>query len=352
MIKKAIILCIAVAFGINATAQLFIDDGTNGIVSIRNTSNGILGRAEASPSDVAIYVDGNITIEGIYDNQGAEVQLSGDISNTGTFTTTGDEVFIGGASQTISGTFTASHDFYNLIISKTSSTPIVLNANVEIDSAGVLAFEGGVFVTEDNYVYVKDTLVASITGAETNGALDKFIEGELRRNIAAGYTYDFPIGGTYADTTGGDGIQYASLKSNDGNGVVSVQFSDSTGIGILDNIVICSTGSGNQQNIEYRIRNGSWKITNPGGGINNYDITLNPTDYTDIGYVDYTILKDGLPTGRDACDGIASLPPLTHDSFWGPLAYVLIGGVTVGTMITLLFVPALYALWFRLKEGA
>jgi multidrug efflux pump subunit AcrB len=40
--------------------------------------------------------------------------------------------------------------------------------------------------------------------------------------------------------------------------------------------------------------------------------------------------------------------PLTFDSFWGPLAYVLIGGVLVGTLITLLFVPALYALWFRI----
>ena len=39
--------------------------------------------------------------------------------------------------------------------------------------------------------------------------------------------------------------------------------------------------------------------------------------------------------------------PLTLDSFWGPLAYVLIGGVVVGTAITLLFVPALYALWMR-----
>jgi multidrug efflux pump subunit AcrB len=36
--------------------------------------------------------------------------------------------------------------------------------------------------------------------------------------------------------------------------------------------------------------------------------------------------------------------PLTMDRFWGPLAYVLIGGVVVGTAITLLFVPALYAL--------
>jgi len=43
--------------------------------------------------------------------------------------------------------------------------------------------------------------------------------------------------------------------------------------------------------------------------------------------------------------------PLTMDSFWGPLAYVLIGGVLVGTVITLLFVPALYAWWFRIDTA-
>lgn len=42
--------------------------------------------------------------------------------------------------------------------------------------------------------------------------------------------------------------------------------------------------------------------------------------------------------------------PLTFDSFWGPLAYVLIGGVLVGTAITLLFVPALYAWWYKLGK--
>ncbi|MCD8505501.1 MAG: efflux RND transporter permease subunit [Burkholderiaceae bacterium] len=42
--------------------------------------------------------------------------------------------------------------------------------------------------------------------------------------------------------------------------------------------------------------------------------------------------------------------PLTFDSFWGPLAYVLIGGVLVGTVITILFVPALYAWWFRIDS--
>ena len=42
--------------------------------------------------------------------------------------------------------------------------------------------------------------------------------------------------------------------------------------------------------------------------------------------------------------------PLTLSSFWGPLAYVLIGGTAVGTVLTLLFLPALYALWFRVRR--
>jgi multidrug efflux pump subunit AcrB len=54
------------------------------------------------------------------------------------------------------------------------------------------------------------------------------------------------------------------------------------------------------------------------------------------------------PVVLTALAAIFAFVPLTQDSFWGPLAYVLIGGVAVGTAITLLFVPALYALWFRL----
>jgi multidrug efflux pump subunit AcrB len=41
--------------------------------------------------------------------------------------------------------------------------------------------------------------------------------------------------------------------------------------------------------------------------------------------------------------------PLTTSTFWGPMAYVLIGGIGVGTLLTLLFLPALYALWFKVN---
>ncbi|MFK5947844.1 MAG: efflux RND transporter permease subunit [Methylococcales bacterium] len=56
------------------------------------------------------------------------------------------------------------------------------------------------------------------------------------------------------------------------------------------------------------------------------------------------------PVILTAIAAVFAFIPLTSDSFWGPLAYVLIGGVAVGTIITLLFVPALYALWFKLAR--
>lgn len=57
------------------------------------------------------------------------------------------------------------------------------------------------------------------------------------------------------------------------------------------------------------------------------------------------------PVVLTAAAAALAFVPLTFDSFWGPLAYVLIGGVIVGTAITLLFVPALYALIVRPRRG-
>jgi multidrug efflux pump subunit AcrB len=44
--------------------------------------------------------------------------------------------------------------------------------------------------------------------------------------------------------------------------------------------------------------------------------------------------------------------PLTHSVFWGTLAYTLIGGTFGGTILTLVFLPALYAIWSKIKPVA
>jgi len=47
-----------------------------------------------------------------------------------------------------------------------------------------------------------------------------------------------------------------------------------------------------------------------------------------------------------------ALIPIAREIFWGPMAYAMMGGIIVGTMLTLLFLPALYVAWFQIKEPA
>jgi multidrug efflux pump len=45
-----------------------------------------------------------------------------------------------------------------------------------------------------------------------------------------------------------------------------------------------------------------------------------------------------------------ALIPIAFEIFWGPMAFAMMGGIIVGTLLTLLFLPALYIGWFGLKE--
>jgi multidrug efflux pump len=48
---------------------------------------------------------------------------------------------------------------------------------------------------------------------------------------------------------------------------------------------------------------------------------------------------------------IFAMIPLSRSVFWGPMAVALMGGLLVATALTLLFLPALYAAWFRVKRA-
>ncbi|HIE4801169.1 TPA: efflux RND transporter permease subunit [Serratia marcescens] len=55
------------------------------------------------------------------------------------------------------------------------------------------------------------------------------------------------------------------------------------------------------------------------------------------------------PVLLTAMAAILAFIPLTHSVFWGTLAYTLIGGTFGGTVITLVFLPAMYAIWFKIR---
>jgi multidrug efflux pump len=55
-----------------------------------------------------------------------------------------------------------------------------------------------------------------------------------------------------------------------------------------------------------------------------------------------------------AAAAILGLIPIAGEVFWGPMAVAMMGGLFIATVLTLLFLPALYAAWYRvpIKQAA
>jgi Cu/Ag efflux pump CusA len=52
-----------------------------------------------------------------------------------------------------------------------------------------------------------------------------------------------------------------------------------------------------------------------------------------------------------AAAAILGMIPIAPTVFWGPMAYAVIGGLVVATLLTLVFLPALYVAWFRVQPA-
>jgi len=57
------------------------------------------------------------------------------------------------------------------------------------------------------------------------------------------------------------------------------------------------------------------------------------------------------PIVLTALAAVLAMIPLTRSAFFGPMAVAIMGGLIVATVLTLLFLPALYAAWFRVHRG-
>ncbi len=66
--------------------------------------------------------------------------------------------------------------------------------------------------------------------------------------------------------------------------------------------------------------------------------------------IDATVRR-ARPILLTAGTAIFAMIPLSRSVFWGPMAFALMGGLLVATALTLLFLPALYAAWFRIRPG-
>jgi multidrug efflux pump len=64
--------------------------------------------------------------------------------------------------------------------------------------------------------------------------------------------------------------------------------------------------------------------------------------------IDATVRR-ARPVLLTALAAILGMIPLARSIFWGPMAITIMGGLFVATVLTLVVVPALYALWFRVR---
>jgi multidrug efflux pump subunit AcrB len=70
-----------------------------------------------------------------------------------------------------------------------------------------------------------------------------------------------------------------------------------------------------------------------------------------LAIVDATVRRSR-PVVLTAAAAVLAMIPLTHSVFWGPMAISIMGGLVVATALTLVFVPALYAAWFRVRRDS
>jgi multidrug efflux pump subunit AcrB len=78
-------------------------------------------------------------------------------------------------------------------------------------------------------------------------------------------------------------------------------------------------------------------------------------EYEHAGYLPWDAVAEATEHRRrpillTAAAASLGMIPIAREVFWGPMAYAMIGGIIIATLLTLLFLPALYVAWYKIKE--
>lgn len=172
-------------------------------------------------------------------------------------------------------------------LTKSGTGTLNLSSNLTVE--GNLTFEDGIIATGANDLIVSNSSAGAIVGANTSGST-KFVNGRLIRNTNNA-VYFFPVGNpTYGvqgftiDVTGSGNVlgfvennttaplvdrAYCDIETTD---AVGSQIGQGTAgpDGFLDQMIF---------DLSSPLQ---WNVTNPGGGVTSYDITVNPNGANDI----------------------------------------------------------------------
>jgi multidrug efflux pump subunit AcrB len=66
----------------------------------------------------------------------------------------------------------------------------------------------------------------------------------------------------------------------------------------------------------------------------------------------FSTMRRARPVDLTALAAILAMIPLSESAFWGPIAFTIMGGLSVAAFLTLFPLPAVYALWHRRSLGS
>ena len=223
--------------------------------------------------------------------------------------------------QTLSSTTGGTFETYNLEINNTNHTAL---SGLTTNIFNNLIFTNGKISTNvltTDAVFVRNTNTAAIIGGLTSGA-SKYVEGKLKWTTSGTGTYTFPIGhstqnaqGFNINLTGASGsVIQAYLENNSTPPTQAAAYCDletnPTGLGVVQVGSGLLGTDGILDSIGFNLASPlQWDITNPGGGITSYDLTVlanGGQDIAPITSVNGTAIRYLMKNGQPGNPGVAT----------------------------------------------
>ena len=308
-----------------------------------------------------LFVDGQVTIAGTLTNTTSYIQITGDMTSSGTFTSTGTEKFSGSGNQTVSGSFTSTNYFGDIIKSNTGN--IIFANNIDAYSFS-FGSDGTADLSAGVMFYNKNPAYTSISGYNSSRYFDvgNSSIGFLKRKIndvTSGNYYAFPLGNSTAGYKRMD-INYSSLGATGANDVTgtlkngspgTLSFSKHYTTGFSGTTGGPCTIGGNAQWVQFScLKNDYWSFSGPStydyvvqvftsgcGSRPNRVITSTPGGGTWTADIENTVdaVTDDMCEFTDWSNGVATTVPggryrgMTKD-------FALGGGSTAALPVTLI----------------
>lgn len=278
-------------------------------VVIPNTAQAIanppkIGTASGPASCNEILITSGSSL--IFSNTNSELHVCGDFINNGTITSTAGIIkFQGSVPQNFTQTSTG--DLYNVILANTASLPRLIikdgvnYKDLSIASNGTFTFQTGLVYTEGGRkLTIKNTASNALNGHGPSA----YVFGRLNRAVAAGTSYDFPVGGL---PIAGNSFPYQLMNINfislGGLTDLTVSFenpANSTGTGLPVNETSATgqytdllNNGGSNTGIGYPgAIGGVWTvIPNSYTATPTYNMSLYGRNYDNAGSYEHSILK-------------------------------------------------------------